>query len=83
MKSIYAEILELAEGGSSGVLVTVIEKEGSGPAATGTKMIVYPDGTITGTVGGGSIEQMAIKKALGILKSKDPTPRSQIARVST
>lgn len=71
MKNIYSEILELAEGGSSGVLVTVIEKKGSGPAATGTKMIVYPDGTITGTVGGGSIEKMAITKALSILKSKE------------
>ncbi len=64
MKSIYSEIIDLAEGTVSGVLVTVVEKEGSGPAATGTKMIVYKNGTISGTVGGGSIEQMAIKKAL-------------------
>ncbi|MEA3391499.1 MAG: XdhC family protein [Candidatus Marinimicrobia bacterium] len=70
MKSIYSEILELAEGGHSGVLVTVIEKKGSGPATTGTKMIVYHDGTISGTVGGGSIEKLAIEKALELMISR-------------
>lgn len=71
MKSILSEILELAESGQCGVLVTVIAKEGSGPAATGTKMIVYPDASISGTVGGGSIEKMAIKKALELMKTKE------------
>ena len=70
MKSLYMELLDLAEGSISGVLVTVIAKEGSGPAATGTKMIVYPDAKISGTVGGGSIEKMAIEKALSLFESK-------------
>ncbi len=70
MKSIYSEIMELAEGTISGVLVTVVEKEGSGPAATGTKMIVYKNGEISGTVGGGSIEKMAIKKALALFDTR-------------
>jgi len=69
MKSIYTELLDLAHGTISGVLVTVVEKEGSGPAATGTKMIVYPAGKISGTVGGGSIEKLAIEKALTIFDS--------------
>ncbi len=69
MKSLYMELLDLAEGSNSGVLVTVIAKEGSGPASTGTKMIVYADGKISGTVGGGSIEKMAIEKALNIFKT--------------
>jgi xanthine dehydrogenase accessory factor len=73
MKSIYSEILDLAEGGRSGVLVTVTAKEGSGPAATGTKMIVYPDGKISGTVGGGSVEKMAIDKALTLFETKRNT----------
>ncbi len=71
MKSLYMELLDLAEGGISGVLVTVIEKEGSGPAATGTKMIVYADGKISGTVGGGSIEKLAIEKALKLMISRE------------
>ncbi len=71
MKNIYSELLELAEGNSSGVLVTVVEKEGSGPAVTGTKMIVHPDGKISGTVGGGIIEALAIKKALTLMVSNE------------
>lgn len=59
--------MALAEGISSGVLVTVVDKQGSGPAATGTKMIVYPDCKISGTVGGGSIEKLAIEKALKLV----------------
>ena len=70
MKSLYMELLDLAEGSISGVLVTVIAKEGSGPAASGTKMIVYADGKISGTVGGGSIEKMAIEKALTLFETQ-------------
>lgn len=71
MKSLYMELLDLAEGSICGVLVTVIAKEGSGPAASGTKMIVYPDAKISGTVGGGSIEKMAIEKAMSLFESKN------------
>lgn len=70
MKSIYSELLELAEGSASGVLVTVVDKQGSGPAASGSKMIVYPDGKISGTVGGGNLESLAIRKALAVMKTK-------------
>jgi len=71
MKSIYTEIMELAEGNGTGIVVTVVDKEGSGPAATGTKMIVYPNGQISGTVGGGSIEQLAIEKAKKLMISQE------------
>jgi len=72
------ELLDLAEGSICGVLVTVIAKEGSGPAATGTKMIVYPDGKISGTVGGGSIEKLAIEKAMTIFKIHKNTTEKYI-----
>jgi xanthine dehydrogenase accessory factor len=70
MKSIYSEILELAEGSASGVLVTVVDKTGSGPAVSGTKMIVYQDGHSSGTVGGGNLEALAIEKAQQLIKEK-------------
>ncbi|MEA1986055.1 MAG: XdhC family protein, partial [Candidatus Marinimicrobia bacterium] len=37
------EIYKLQNGEESGVLITVVETEGSGPSKTGTKMIVYPE----------------------------------------
>jgi len=44
----------------AGVVVTIINKEGSSPRGVGTKMIVLPSGTIRGTIGGGSLEYAAI-----------------------
>ncbi len=71
MKNIYEELLELSRGKGAGVLVTVVQKTGSGPAAAGTKMLVYPDGSIVGTVGGGTIEKMAFEKAMTMFKTND------------
>ena len=71
MKNIYNEILELSHGKGAGVLVTVVQKTGSGPADSGAKMLVCPDGSILGTVGGGTIEKLVIKKAREIFKTKN------------
>jgi len=48
--------------------ITVISVDGSTPRGTGSKMIVYEDGKIAGTIGGGSFEAMAIKKAVECIK---------------
>jgi len=69
MKDIYKNIWELTQSGKAGVLVTVVEKEGEGPALAGNKMLVYEDGSATGTVGGGNLEFLAIKKAAEIMQS--------------
>ena len=37
-------------------VVTIIETKGSTPRKSGAKMIVYEDGTIEGTIGGGCAE---------------------------
>lgn len=54
-------------------IATIVDKCGSTPRSTGTKMVVRHDGTITGTVGGGVIEAAVIKKALDLLKSDNKT----------
>ncbi|MBN2601894.1 MAG: XdhC family protein [Candidatus Marinimicrobia bacterium] len=71
MKNIYEELLRLNRGKGAGVLVTVVKTTGSGPADTGTKMLVYPDDSILGTVGGGTIEKIAIEKARSILQTHE------------
>ena len=45
-------------------LVTIVEVQGSAPRDAGTKMIVLPDGSIRGTIGGGQLEAMIIQAAL-------------------
>lgn len=50
------------------VLVTIISKDMSAPGNIGGKMIVFNDGTIKGTIGGGVLEKRAIDEALALLK---------------
>jgi len=69
---IYDRIAHLREHGSEAVLVTVVGKQGSAPAAPGAKMLVYADGSTVGTVGGGALERLATSKALGLLEQRQP-----------
>jgi xanthine dehydrogenase accessory factor len=71
MADIYEEILRVRQKGEEGVLITVVAKEGHGPAGMGTKMLVTPDGRLEGTVGGGALEYAAVKKASHCLKDKN------------
>lgn len=48
--------------------MTVIRAEGSTPREVGAKMLVWPDGTISGTVGGSAVEALVIKEALEALR---------------
>ncbi|MGM0597030.1 MAG: XdhC family protein [Myxococcota bacterium] len=51
-------------------LVTVISVSGSTPSKPGFRMVVYPDSTSEGTVGGGQLENISIKKSVEMLKQK-------------
>ena len=66
--NVLERVLELQREGKDGVLVTVVEKEGSGPLPAGAKMLVHPDGRTEGTVGGGALEQIATRRALELLR---------------
>jgi xanthine dehydrogenase accessory factor len=54
------------------VLCIVTGNSGSVPGKVGAKMIVFGDGSIEGTVGGGGIEKRAIGDALECMKLKMP-----------
>lgn len=62
--SIYQKVVELEESNHAGALCTIIEATGSAPRHEASKMIVYSNGKIAGTVGGGEIENRVIKEAL-------------------
>ncbi len=67
-ESVFKLLEEAIRQGRSAALVTVISAKGSTPRECGTKMVVYEDGSIGGTVGGGAIEALAIKATLAALK---------------
>ncbi len=71
LNEVYNEISRLKAEGASFALVTVIESEGSTPRKLGSKMVVRPDGSITGTIGGGPLEHEAAKKAVEALKKNE------------
>ena len=49
-----------------GVLCTIVEKHGSAPRGVGAWMLVRPDGTCAGTVGGGAVEHQVKLDALAL-----------------
>ncbi|AFM41632.1 xanthine and CO dehydrogenases maturation factor, XdhC/CoxF family [Desulfosporosinus acidiphilus SJ4] len=51
-------------------LVTIISVLGSTPRKPGAKMLVFPDGTIVGTIGGGCGEAEARREALNVIASR-------------
>lgn len=63
MPSLYEALTELEARNGAGALCTLIRSRGSTPRHTGSKMLVYPDGTIIGTVGGGELENRVIAEA--------------------
>lgn len=67
--AVYKALVEAQKNGIPSVLATVIETQGSMPRHEGSKMIVYEDGTIVGTIGGGAMESSVIKTALEVLST--------------
>jgi xanthine dehydrogenase accessory factor len=67
-KNLIKILSEAIDGGKSAAFVTVISVGGSTPREAGAKMLVYADGSIEGTVGGGSIEALTIKQAVECIK---------------
>ena len=51
-------------------LITVVDTKGSVPRDIGAKMIVWPDGRIIGSIGGGCSEGAVIRTAYEVIKSK-------------
>lgn len=62
-------LLKIHQEGLAAALVTIIETHGSMPRHVGSKMIVWPDGRIVGTVGGGQMESRIIADAQAAIQS--------------
>jgi xanthine dehydrogenase accessory factor len=72
MSDVLEELLKARGAGRPCVLTTVAATKGSVPRHPGAKMIVYGDGTISGTIGGGKFESLVIAEALDCLAKKEP-----------
>jgi xanthine dehydrogenase accessory factor len=63
MPSIYQALADLETTHQSAVLCIVVRTSGSTPRHTTSKMVVFPDGHILGSVGGGELENRVIREA--------------------
>lgn len=76
MQDIFSHIYEIQKEGTPAVLCIVTFTQGSTPRKAGSKMIVFADGHISGTVGGGSVEAQAIVDSRKILDEGVPFKKS-------
>lgn len=69
---VFAALGEALSRGEEAALVTIVSSNGSTPQRVGAKMLVFADGHIVGTVGGGCYEHDAIGKAKQVLATRKP-----------
>jgi xanthine dehydrogenase accessory factor len=67
MEDIFQEIVRIRSEGQRAALATVISAKGSTPRETGSKMLIRTDGTILGSIGGGSLEAQVCKEAIKVM----------------
>jgi xanthine dehydrogenase accessory factor len=62
-REVFAAVADALERGEPAALVTIVSTTGSTPQRVGAKMLVFGDGRIVGTIGGGCYENDAFGKA--------------------
>lgn len=72
MREIFNHLKTVIEQNIAAVMCVVVATTGSTPRKAGSKMLVFQDGSIKGTIGGGSIEWQAIQDALKLVSGGNP-----------
>src|ERR1700730_9773513 len=67
MRDILQELSQAITDNRSCALCSVIETRGSTPQKAGAAMLVFPDGSQSGTLGGGCVEAEVKQRALRVL----------------
>jgi xanthine dehydrogenase accessory factor len=71
-EAVFRAVNDALSHGESAALVTIIRTEGSTPQRVGAKMLVFADGRMVGTIGGGCYENDAFWKARRSLETRKP-----------
>ncbi|MCX6246031.1 MAG: XdhC/CoxI family protein [Bacteroidetes bacterium] len=72
MESIYSKVEAIRNEQKRAAICIVTDTRGSTPRKPGSKMIVYEDGSIYGSIGGGSVEKDVAGKAVELIASGMP-----------
>ena len=71
-QEVFAAVAEALERGEPAALVTIVSTTGSTPQRVGAKMLVFGDGRMVGTIGGGCYENDAFGKAREAILHRRP-----------
>lgn len=71
MKVFIRSLCQILEDEGRCVVATVLESSGSTPRSSGAKMVIHSGGLPLGTIGGGVVEAMAIRRAEQMLALED------------
>ncbi len=76
MRDVLEAALRAEESGDPAALVTVVSTEGSTPRKAGAKMLVFGDGRLVGTIGGGCVEGEMTWRARQAIEERKVTTAS-------
>src|SRR2546427_5836096 len=74
MRELLAELTDALDQGRDCVYCAVVETRGSTPQKAGAAMLVFPDGSQAGTLGGGCVEAEVKRQALRTLAGDAAQP---------
>jgi xanthine dehydrogenase accessory factor len=69
---VLAALAEVLARGGRGALATVVRTGGSTPQVAGARLLLRPDGSLIGTVGGGAIEHAVVEALRACVRSGRP-----------
>src|SRR5207249_2424672 len=72
MRELLATLTDALDAGRPCVYCSVVETRGSTPQKAGAAMLVFPDGSQAGTLGGGCVEAEVKRQALRTLADDGP-----------
>lgn len=72
MDALSQALVDVLQNNKPAALATVVKTRGASPRNVGAKMLVYPDGSIVGSVGGGEMERRVIAEAQQVLTDGEP-----------
>jgi len=71
-REVFSAVTDALDRGEPAALVTIVSTTGSTPQRVGAKMLVFADGRIVGTIGGGCYENDAFGKARHAIETRRP-----------
>jgi xanthine dehydrogenase accessory factor len=71
-REVFSAVADALERGEPAALVTIVSTTGSTPQRVGAKMLVFADGRMVGTIGGGCYENDAFWKAREAIANRRP-----------